>query len=213
MRDALPQLKEGVKLYLISIGPGPRCISTSPNPTLPAHEYTAQLELYDSILFYSLIIQLMFILFCYHSIDATVFLHLRGKEFCQLTGLPEEHMIADPEAVAYDTAGFKKGVLATFFNPQVASWIELPSSRIPSVTRKSNSRLAYILGRLRHVDHPDLRGVIKKLYMFIFFMSLQTPLAIFKRLSKDGAKTLKETLGECDPTLQKGSFGCIFEWH
>lgn len=43
----------------------------------------------------------------------------RGLEFCKLTGFPPEHLLGDPENVTYDALEFKKGVLQTFFSPEV----------------------------------------------------------------------------------------------
>ena len=43
----------------------------------------------------------------------------RGKEFCKLTGFPEDRLLADPENVTYSAMGFKQGFFSTFLNPKV----------------------------------------------------------------------------------------------
>lgn len=43
----------------------------------------------------------------------------RGLVFVEKTGFPADRLLADPTNATYDALGFKKGVLATFFSPQV----------------------------------------------------------------------------------------------
>ncbi|KAK9843539.1 hypothetical protein WJX81_008019 [Elliptochloris bilobata] len=40
----------------------------------------------------------------------------RAREFCDLTGFPEDHLLADPDNVLYDALGMRKDVASTFFN-------------------------------------------------------------------------------------------------
>lgn len=40
----------------------------------------------------------------------------RAREFCALTGFPEDHLLADPDNVLYDALGMRKDVASTFFN-------------------------------------------------------------------------------------------------
>lgn len=42
----------------------------------------------------------------------------RGKEFCKLTGFPEDRLLADPDNVTYSAMGFKQGFFSTFLNPK-----------------------------------------------------------------------------------------------
>lgn len=42
----------------------------------------------------------------------------RGLEFCELTGLPTDRMLADPGNILYDAIGFRKGVSTTLFSIQ-----------------------------------------------------------------------------------------------
>lgn len=44
----------------------------------------------------------------------------RGRKFNDLTGLPEELILADPDNLTYDALGFKNDVFSAFFSPEVS---------------------------------------------------------------------------------------------
>ena len=43
----------------------------------------------------------------------------RGFKFHELTGFPNEYMLADPENVTYSALGFKDDTISAFFSPEV----------------------------------------------------------------------------------------------
>lgn len=45
----------------------------------------------------------------------------RGLEFVEKTGFPADRLLADPDSHTYEALSMKKGLLATFFSPQVCS--------------------------------------------------------------------------------------------
>ena len=44
---------------------------------------------------------------------------VRAREFCALTGFPEDHLLADPDNVLYDALGMRRDVASLFFNVAV----------------------------------------------------------------------------------------------
>lgn len=55
----------------------------------------------------------------------------RGLEFCEKTGFPPEHLLADPDNVCYSAVGFKKGVKETFLSWQTpeAIWKRIQAGK------------------------------------------------------------------------------------
>lgn len=41
----------------------------------------------------------------------------RGLEFCDLTGFPSRHLLADPDALVYEALGLERGPVAAFLSP------------------------------------------------------------------------------------------------
>ena len=91
----------------------------------------------------------------------------RGKKFHDLTGLPEENILADPDNVTYSALQFKNDTFSAFFSWEVSY-------------RHSKVTDSFLLA-------DRARKVLKCWLM-------QTPKALWRRIREDGAEDLKRIL-------------------
>lgn len=54
----------------------------------------------------------------------------RGIKFNELTGLPKEHILADPDNITYSALGFKNDAFSAFFSIEVFFWCKEAQSSV-----------------------------------------------------------------------------------